>query len=512
MITVSRSLVRQLRAVFRRALRMTTRDIGPDLLLAAGPDGLRIQARNMHAAVEHRTSGDFSAEQIRLPFTFLADCEGGKDEPVVLELERGGRVAAGWSDNKIPQVVQYDSTPPDETPFPVVPDPMTEIDRKLWNALAEAMDTTDPTPTRVVTDCVQLCGSGGKVVATDGRQLLVQTGFAFPWEDDLLVPENSLFACRNMRPDAPLHIGCSEAWLTLQTGPWTFHLAIDTERRFPETGGFLKPPEEAIARLELAPEDAKFLADAIQRLPCDEDDQYRSVTVDLNGQAVIRAVSQDSRVPTELVLSRSSVGGENVRLAVDRDYLARAIKLGLRRMYVYGADLPVQAIDTDRIYVWAPLGKHAVVKPSRKAVRIDSADNPDPAGNQAPADRQAPAGNQAPSSAVRTTPSPSRRKTTMAKSTRSQPQPQPQASAADDMNNGNGSVQADGNGQVRGNGQPDAANPADAIEMAEAVRSTLRTATSQVGDLIAALKQQKRATRSVQTALATLRQLEVAGL
>ena len=53
-MTVSRSLVGQLRAVFRRALRMTTRDTGPNLLLAAGPDGLRIQARTSRARVPCR--------------------------------------------------------------------------------------------------------------------------------------------------------------------------------------------------------------------------------------------------------------------------------------------------------------------------------------------------------------------------------------------------------------------------------------------------------------------------
>ena len=100
----------------------------------------------------------------------------------------------------------------------------------------------------------------------------------------------------------------------------------------------------------------------------------------------------------------------------------------------------------------------------------------------------------------------------MAKSTK----PQPQA-AVDETANGNGNGNGNGSpngaanahGPANGNGQPDAAGSTDLIEQAEVLRSTLRTATTQVGDLIAALKQQKKATRSVQTALATLRQLQV---
>ena len=102
----------------------------------------------------------------------------------------------------------------------------------------------------------------------------------------------------------------------------------------------------------------------------------------------------------------------------------------------------------------------------------------------------------------------------MAKSTK----PQPQA-AVDETASGNGNGNGSPNGAANahgpaanGNGQPDAAGSTDLIEQAEALRSTLRTATTQVGDLIAALKHQKKATRSVQTALATLRQLEKVAL
>ena len=99
----------------------------------------------------------------------------------------------------------------------------------------------------------------------------------------------------------------------------------------------------------------------------------------------------------------------------------------------------------------------------------------------------------------------------MTKSTKSQPQ-----AAVDETANSNGNGNGNGNGvhngAANGNSQPDAAGSTDLIEQAEALRSTLRTATTQVGDLIAALKQQKKATRSVQTALATLRQLEKVAL
>jgi len=493
-ITITRSLARQLRTVFLRALRLSSRDAGPNLFLTAGPGGLRVQAQNTFAAVEHHMQGEFSAEQISLPFAFLADCAGTKAEPVTLEQESSTKIIVQWTDRKIPQLVKYDVTSGDIPDFPAVPAMMAENDGSLWQALAAAMETADTTPIRLATDCVQLRGNGGKIIATDSRQLLLQAGFSFPWEDDLLVPRTGLFACRDLPADGPLHVGRSENWLTLQTGPWTFHLAIDKERRYPTTESHIQSAETALTHLQLAQADAEFLADALQRLPSDEDDLDHAVTVDLNGQVIVRAQGHDSKVPTELVLSRSSASGENLRFTTNRDYLARAVKLGFRELHVYGTENPVQAQGPNRVYVWALLGEHGVIRPSRKAVRIDSADGSPQAGKDADV-------------------TPPSRRTTMAKSTK----PQPQA-AVDETANSNGSGNGSGNGNgvhngaANGNSQPDAAGSTDLIEQAEALRSTLRTATAQVGDLIAALKQQKKATRSVQTALATLRQLEKVAL
>ena len=188
MITFPCSLVQQLRAVFRRALRLTNRDAGPDLLFAAGPDGLRVQAQNIHGAVQHHTPGDFAAEQIRLPFTFLTECEGPES--------RAGHAGAGIrGQSHRPMDRQEDPATRAVRRYirrhPGLPDHPACHGRERQQLVAslgrgDGDDRADPI--RYATNCVKLCGSGGKIVATDGRQMLVQSGFSFPWEDDLLVP------------------------------------------------------------------------------------------------------------------------------------------------------------------------------------------------------------------------------------------------------------------------------------------------------------------------------------
>ena len=486
LITITTSLARQLRAIFRRALRLTNRDVGPELVLCAGVDGLRIRAQNTHAAVEHHTPGGIPSEQIRVPLAMLADCEGTKAEPVFVEQEADGNVVVQWTDRQIPQAVRYDRAAGEVPAFPATPVTMAQADNRLWRALADATLITDSDSIRFATDCLQLRGTGGKIVATNCQQLLVQAGFSFPWDDDVLVPRNSLFTYRELPTNVPLFIGRSDKWLTLKAGPWTFHLAIDTDRKFPRTEEIIQRPETAVTRLTIAPADAEFLADAIERLPCEEDDMHQAVTLDLNGKVIVRARASGSKVPTELVLNRSSTSGEDIRLTTNRNFLARAVKLGFRELYMYGAEVPLQACDENRTLLWALLGESGAIQPNPKAIQIESRQFGD--GQSQRSD---------------TVPTPiSRRANTMVKATT-----RPQNTAADEPLDGGG------NGSGSGHGNPNgSAGPVDPVELAEALRATLRTALGQVSELVSALKQQKRNTRSVQSALATLRQLEKVAL
>ena len=103
----------------------------------------------------------------------------------------------------------------------------------LLDALAEAAATTDEGSTRYALDCLQLKGATGEVVATDGRQILIQGGFRFPWDGDLLVRRTPLFAVRELPRDRPVEVGRTDAHVVLRAGPWTIWLAIRADARFP---------------------------------------------------------------------------------------------------------------------------------------------------------------------------------------------------------------------------------------------------------------------------------------
>ena len=70
------------------------------------------------------------------------------------------------------------------------------------------------------TNCIQLCPDG-TINATDGRQLLIQSGFTFPWQDAVLVPRNKVFTSPELPQDQPVAVAQSGDWAAVSAGRWT---------------------------------------------------------------------------------------------------------------------------------------------------------------------------------------------------------------------------------------------------------------------------------------------------
>ena len=223
MITISRRQARRLRAVFRRhALGFTHKGAAPPLIFVPDPDvGLRVRHYQPHLAVEcvvRCVQG--SQEPLALPLDALADLEGSEYSPLVLEATDGpGQVRARWEDRGIPQSREYTVLESGVRPtFPEPPPCWESCPSGTLDTLAEAAATTDDGSTRYALGCLQLQGMSGDVVATDGRQILIQGGFRFPWDDDLLVRQTPLFSCRGLPRDQPVSVGKGDTQVAFRTG------------------------------------------------------------------------------------------------------------------------------------------------------------------------------------------------------------------------------------------------------------------------------------------------------
>ena len=460
MLIITRRLASRLRSVFRQALNLTSRSMRHPVYLEGGPHGLHIRCcRKDQAAVQYQLDGQHPAETFAVPFELLSDVEGRKDESVKLELQQN-RVLAQWRDGSVPQLVAHDvlDSEPDNWPPPA--ESLEENPPRLLKALADAYQATDPESSRYALGCIQLQGKSGKIAATDGRQILLQSDFTFPWEDDVLVPGSKIFG--QLPSDQPVFIGRSEKWFVLQTGPWTVWLQLK-EGRFPRVEDLVRRCREATASFHISKSDRTFLTQNLRRLPS-HNEQTDPVTVDLNGQVAIRARQEVGPV-TELILSDSPCTGEPIRLNTNRFFLARAVQLGFKDVYVFEPNSPAQCEDEHRQYVWALLEPKLTIAPSPDAVRITSSSDSASIPSQ-----------------------PRRTRTPMSKT--------PNESTTERRTS---------NGESR---SAETDSSANAIEQATALRDTLREATAQAGELIRTLKREKKQAKLVKSTLDSLRQLQ----
>jgi hypothetical protein len=462
--------------VLRRAFG--NRGISPDLAFTADAEGLRVRAMFGDVAVEYRMAGKQPAETLCFPFQLLGDCEGKNDDPVELAAVEKGHLTAHWSDRGVPQIVRYDAGKPYAADkFPTLPEKLADNPATLLRAFTDTSDMADGSSARYTLGCIRLMGDDGSLAGTDGRQLLLESGFRLAWSGEVLVPRTKVFASPEFANGQPVLIGKSKEWVSVNLDPWFVHLRIDQTGRYPKVEQIVRPADRAVGVCRLSPADTRFLADALPRLPVSSDNDYR-VTFDLNGQVIVRAKTDDQDKPTEVVLSSASWSGQPLRINVNCRQMARALKLGLSDLYVYGDEAPVAWYGETRKYLSSPLSRDCCIQPASDAIRIE-----------------------APTAGVE--PSVTQRKLSRRKRI-----------VADTPTNTNG--QAGSNGAAKTNGQVRRARSRKAgqqdvtglIEQAVKLRTALHDLTHQAADLVKSLKQHRRHSRAVQQTIAQLRNLK----
>jgi hypothetical protein len=295
-------------------------------------------------------------------------CEGHNDDVVAIDND-GDSISLRCADAGSPQEYQVPACDPCVIPNP--PSELASIDSQFVSAMAEAVATTDDTSSRYALHCIRLRGSEGQIAATDASQGLIQTGYEFPWDDDVLVPACRVFSTKAFRSTTDVMIGHSDDWVTIRAGSWTVHLRIEREARFPAIEDQIPNDRSTATTLVLSDSDAEFLGTAMKRLPGAK--EYNSpVTADLNGAVILRAKSAEQSTPTDLVLSNSERDGEEIRFSTNRKFLARAARLGFRNIHIRSAEAPAFCTDGRRSYVWALLGKDGALQPDARATRIES--------------------------------------------------------------------------------------------------------------------------------------------
>jgi hypothetical protein len=483
LIQITRLLAKQLVAVIKKALIRTKPT--PILTVRSGEDGLFIESQAPNYAVRFHDPRSQDRDLMLIPLSLLEDVQGTKPEPVFLTRPRQGVLAASWDDKGICREMEYDEQEPipDPHPFPELPAEFAENSPELLTALRNAYETTDVGSVRYALNCIQL-RPDGVIAATDGRQLLRQSGFTFDLGEELLIQNTKFFSCKELPSDQPVRIGqlrndkgVSEA--VFQIGPWTYWVGIQQEGRFPNVDQIIPPTHYAKCTLQLNPHDAKFLIDNIHRLP--EGTTHRELTLDLNGSVILRAASTSTPRPAEMILRNSSKQGDDVRICTDRNFLARAAAMGFTEFFLPNDASPALAVDGNRTYLWMLLDQKEAIKPTDASLRIESPFNTRAYIPPATTTRKV-----TPVNRIASTPSSS--------------SPQPPVAPA---------PAAVGEQVIRRRKRTSSTGKAaTSLEQAISLRDQLRTALTGTKELIRTIKTEKRSQKSLKLALASLKQLQ----
>jgi hypothetical protein len=458
MIVLSRRQARDFAAVLRRCVTPTERKrLDPFVTVRGSKAGSSLQAVLEEVALRLDVGQPAkSAPELALPVSALAAIGGEGDGLVRLEAAGKDRGRASLVEEASSRSLTFPTRPPDTLPpFPAMPGKFQPLDRGFLSALREASRTAAPDRTKFALNRVLLQGKRGTAVATDSKQMLVQTGLNLPWSEDVLIPRLDVWEMPELREPEAVAIGRTASHVTVRIGSWLIAVMIDKSGRFPPYEEILPRPQAKATRLQLPPGEVKRLLHELPRLP-GRDEDPATVLLDLGERVTVRGQGDDG--DGELELPEAKVDGPPVQVACDRRQLLRALRLGFGTIHIPSPDRPMFCRDEKRTFVWMPVTWH---------------------GSEAFRPPAKPAASEIPPAPVTI------------------PSPLPETSKMSDPSQ---------NGHTATNGAP-SPDLLDPLAEAEALRALLYNAQGRLGRLLAALKQHRRQARAMRAAVTSLRRL-----
>jgi len=322
MIAFPRRLVRRFRAACSKCVAGRPRGPAPPVVLRRAGGRVTLTAAYPEVTLELvvPTPSEINGDEVLVvPLAALEAVEAGSDEPAEFEFIDKLTGVARWAASGVPRSAPVSFLSPgkqhDALPHPE----MKPVAARLLSALHEAARTASRENGRYALSRVQVRGTAGTVIATDGKVAVLFTGFAFPFAGDLLVPAVPLFGCPELRDETKVRVGRTPQHLVVQAGDWTTSLSVTTAGRFPDVAGVI--PIRAPTSVRLDSTDVAVLVSKLPGLPGGED-EHRPVTLEANGVLTARAGSET------VGLSRSRTTGPKQCVALDRRHLGRLLNLG----------------------------------------------------------------------------------------------------------------------------------------------------------------------------------------
>ena len=375
MIAIPRGPCRAFPALARKCVSGRPRGPAPVVVCEAQGGTLTVWERT-DAVLLYTAPTSSIDELVVVPMAVLEAAADSRSEVVELVVGSKPTGEARFTDRGGPKCHPFEVLlPGKQHRLPDPPDEWHAVPVAFLAALHECGRTTAKDATRFALTRVQVKGTAGQVVATDGRTALLRGGFTFPFADDLLVPALPVFGSRELAAESLVRVGRTATHLVVGAGPWRVYLPLDRSGRYPDVAGVV--PRHAPTAITVADRDAAVLLEKVPGMPGGDAD-HRPVTlaIDRDG-VVVRAGDAKLDAVKAVWLRRSTATGPGVRAAIDRRVLLRALALGCRTARL-APDKPVVFEGDDTTVLTVALDPALAVGPVPDCDTTDSNHNPEP--------------------------------------------------------------------------------------------------------------------------------------
>jgi DNA polymerase III sliding clamp (beta) subunit (PCNA family) len=325
------------------------------------------------------------------PTTFLVSYDDlnnvakscGKEDALILSPVEENRVAIRFPVGG--QMIEHrcESIPVDEYPDIVeVRGEPIPLDAKLRNAIHDALGCASTDPTRLILNGAFLDVSkpqGHYVVATDGHHLFSSNSFKLPLAESLMIPSHRFLGWKEFNQDGEWTLRAAKpesnqpTRFEIATKHWRI-IARSLEGQYPQWRAVVPDTGNARATVEIETGAVETVLQMIARLP-DHDPRHHAIGLEIAGNKLsLLGKSPGSEKWTRIELAGVKVKGSDVTTHLNRQFLAKALRLGLNRIEIIDAMSPLR---------FSNGGRQMIVMPVRPTPTTETS-TPVPASASAP--------------------------------------------------------------------------------------------------------------------------------
>lgn len=248
--------------------------------------------------------------------------------------------------------------------FPSVPRIEGEgcaIEESVRASFLEALQCCSSDETRLILNGIYLDVSrrdGHYLVATDGRRLYASNSFTLTLPEPVLIPNRKFVGWKPFAADGEwqLRVRDGETGLVqINSRHWSF-VTRQIEGTYPNYRQVIPGESEFKTRLEVETAALLALCKVIERMPC-SDRENRTVGLKIHNRhlSLVARSSPTDRF-AEVAFDQVTIGGRDMAVFLNRDYLLRALGFGLNQIRCTDAQGPV---------LFSNEGRQMIVMPCR---------------------------------------------------------------------------------------------------------------------------------------------------